>query len=126
MPSCYECNYRTSSKADIRIGDYWGEKYNQYKNSGASMVISMTDEGRKILQELHTSGKVDLVEEEVNEYYSVQYPQNPIKPLYYDELIKDLNNSEVRLKNFIKNYFFIEVINKRLQSYYARLKRILP
>ena len=27
MRSCYECNYRESSKADLRLGDYWGRKY---------------------------------------------------------------------------------------------------
>lgn len=47
--SCYECNARLSFKnEDIRIGDFWGEKYSKNKD-GVSCVLAVTNKGLSLL-----------------------------------------------------------------------------
>lgn len=125
MPSCYECNYRITSKADIRIGDYWGEKYDKYKITGASMVISMTSSGKSVLEKLQEKNMVELIKEDILDYWNVQFPVNPIKPLYYDELISELKSSDLDLKSILNKYSKIEYLNKVLSTNYAKIKRIV-
>lgn len=125
MDSCYECNYRTHCKADIRIGDYWGEKYSRYKKSGASMVISMTSFGDSLLKELYEQNKIELIKEDVSDYWNIQYPENPIKPVYHEELILELKDSELTLKELKNKYFRIEDINRYLATIYGNIKHVL-
>ena len=51
LPSCYECNFRTSSKADIRLGDFWGKRYIKNRE-GISLVLVLTEKGKKLLKEM--------------------------------------------------------------------------
>ena len=44
--SCYDCKYRTKTSADIRIGDFWGEKFKN-NQKGVSMVITASNVRRK-------------------------------------------------------------------------------
>ena len=47
------CKYKyDSSSADIRIGDLWGSTYKDNKE-GVSALISFTEKGRKIIEDLH-------------------------------------------------------------------------
>lgn len=49
---CYECAFRmTESKADIRLGDFWGRRY-QDLNDGVSAIFVFTEEGKKYLNEI--------------------------------------------------------------------------
>lgn len=103
MESCYECLYRTASSADIRIGDYWGERYKKDKQ-GVSMVISMNNNGENILYELEKLNRVELKNMNIEEYWTSQYPQNPIKPVFYENLINDLNNKNKSLSYLADEY----------------------
>lgn len=103
MEACYECKFRTSSAADIRIGDYWGPRYKDDKE-GVSMVIAMTMVGENILNRLETDSKIELAKKECVEYWTVQYPENPIKPVFYDELLKDLIDKEKSLDEIADYY----------------------
>ena len=124
MPSCYECNYRDTSKADIKIGDYWGDKYDMYKKSGASMVLGITQEGILILEELAKIDKVDLVKESCIDYYMIQGVENPIIPNYYNELINELKKNDSTLSSIMRKYFYIYDINKKLSNAYSKIKKI--
>lgn len=48
--SCYECKYKAlKTKADIRVGDYWGEKFK--KNvSGVSCCVALSEKGKTALE----------------------------------------------------------------------------
>lgn len=52
-PQCqYDCKYKmSSSAADIRIGDFWGETYSKDEN-GVSALVSFTERGRMIIEKL--------------------------------------------------------------------------
>lgn len=50
--SCFNCSTRQSkSKADIRLGDCWGKRY-QDREDGISAVLCLTERGRTIINEL--------------------------------------------------------------------------
>ncbi|TYQ15971.1 UNVERIFIED_CONTAM: coenzyme F420-reducing hydrogenase beta subunit [Acetivibrio alkalicellulosi] len=115
MEACYECNFRTRSSADIRIGDYWGPRYKDEKD-GVSMVIAITKVGNTILRNLKVHNIVELEKKEAIDYWTVQCPQNPIKPAFYDELIKDIcdetKSLEETLNNYCKGFEFYRKIYK--------------
>lgn len=60
--SCYQCRFRKEkSCADIRLGDYWGPKY-QFNKEGVSAVYVCTPEGEKAVRDLIESGRVRELE----------------------------------------------------------------
>ncbi|EGT3601060.1 polysaccharide pyruvyl transferase family protein [Clostridium perfringens] len=99
--ACYECKYRTASSADIRLGDYWGNRFIK-DNTGVSMVISLTDRGNEVIKKITNNSILKVEQYDISEYWSVQYPINTIKPVYYEELIEDLSNEE--LNYVVKKY----------------------
>lgn len=123
MSSCYECNFRTASAADIRMGDYWGPRFKSNKN-GVSMVITMTSRGEEILQELYKAGRIELKQTNCEEYWIVQYPQNPIKPVFYDELMEELRDDSIPLKKIVDKYCREYEFSSRLARLYGYVKRI--
>lgn len=99
--SCYECNFRKSSGADIRLGDYWGDKYED--KNGTSMVILVTEEGEAILKELETES-IDCFEGSIEDYMKYQQTFNLNPPFYYEQLMNNLNDERMSLKEFDKIY----------------------
>lgn len=50
--SCYHCRMRKDvSMADIRLGDYWGARY-QERSDGVSAVFACTERGQKVIRQL--------------------------------------------------------------------------
>lgn len=50
--SCYECRMRKEvSMADIRLGDYWGRRY-QHRSDGISAVFACTERGKEAIEQL--------------------------------------------------------------------------
>lgn len=100
---CYECNYRKSGCADIRLGDYWGEKYKNDRK-GVSMVLSLTQKGELLLKSLHNNERIDLIQNELSDYWTIQIPKNVKKPIFYERLLADLRNDRASLKVLAKKY----------------------
>jgi len=119
MASCYECAYRTASAADIRLGDYWGPRYKK-DTEGVSMVIAMTEIGKNILRELNVTNKIQLEEKSCEEYWTVQYPKNPIRPVFYEELTADLKDDHTLLGEIAKKYCKPFEVNLRKTRRYAK------
>lgn len=107
MDSCYDCPYRERSAADLRIGDYWGERFINDKD-GVSMVIANTDAGNMLIDEIKSEKICSVNKYDLKEYWTVQYPYNKKKPLISDELIDALKNKNISLddlrKKYCKNY----------------------
>lgn len=60
--SCYQCYMRKEiSVADIRLGDYWGRRFQQRKD-GVSAVFACTERGEEALAEIINRGKVIQME----------------------------------------------------------------
>lgn len=111
--SCYECKFRDRSAADIRLGDYWGEKFKTNK-TGVSMIISLTESGDKLLKELKDKNRATIFQEDINDYFKAQQSKNLTKPLYYDNLLNEMKNNDYTLEQLDKKY--IKPILRRNKS----------
>ena len=122
--SCFECNYRESSKADIRLGDYWGKKYTEddLKN-GVSMVVVFSNKGKQVLTSLFSNRRISLKETNMDDYYCGQSPQNPIIPIFYDEILEELEKGNLDLREIRRKLFKKKYYNQQLQLIWAKFKR---
>lgn len=97
--SCYDCPYRQKSAADIRVGDYWGGRF-ESETKGVSMLLANTENGNDVLKCLPGT----LNEYNIEEYWSVQFPVNPPKPVFYQKLINAFADEKVTLSDLRKEY----------------------
>lgn len=124
METCYECPYREHSKADIRLGDYWGDRFED-DSTGVSMVLAMTERGKTILRELSLSRAITLVPQNPSEYYSVQFPYNQQPPAYYDHVLNGMRSGDNSLDKLRKEYCRVPEFIRYSYRTYARIKRRL-
>lgn len=103
MESCFECPYREKSAADIRIGDYWGPRF-QNDNAGVSMVTANTDQGVKVLQQLTQKNCIQIEQHPIEEYWSVQFPYNANMPLFRKKMINQIIAGKLPLSKIRKTY----------------------
>lgn len=122
-PACYECGYRTASAADIRIGDYWGSRYEKV-NDGVSMVIAMTTIGERLLRQLQDTKKIELQSMTCEEYWTVQYPENPIKPVFYEELMNGLKDKSISMEDLANKYCKEFEFRQKLYRKYSDVRTI--
>lgn len=99
MESCYECPYRQKSAGDIRMGDFWGTRF-ENEQKGISMLLANTVKGNDILKLLPGT----LQEYPKQEYWNVQFPINPPKPMFYPNLIESLKDPQMPITELRKKY----------------------
>lgn len=89
---CYTtCKYKMlSSSADIRIGDFWGKRY-ETNNQGVSIAIAFTQRGKALLETLNSS--CTLIPEPTDIATEGQMHKNAYRPLSRDKVIKALRTS---------------------------------
>lgn len=97
--ACYECRYRVSSVADIRIGDYWGKKFSK-NNQGMSMIFVFNEQAESLLKRLST---ISIQKQNISDFNESQQIKNLSIPNFYEsmneEFIKqDKNICELDLK----------------------------
>lgn len=104
MPACYECRWRASSSADLRVGDFWGKRF-QKDETGVSMAVNLTERGVQLLEELKSSdfGK-GLMEQPLEDYFIYQQTKNFTVPVYYNELISELEDPDRKLTDIVKKF----------------------
>lgn len=70
---CFDCKLRSRySQADIRLGDFWGEKY-QERQDGVSACLIFSNEGKKIYSQLVADGCIQqLAKESVSDCMTYQ------------------------------------------------------
>ena len=103
MESCYDCPYRERSASDLRIGDYWGNRFIDDKE-GVSMVIVNTNLGLETLKTLSEICVCDIHEQEVSDYWKVQYPYNSMRPIIREQLIEELKDRDILLHDLRIQY----------------------
>lgn len=102
MSACSECPYREKTSADLRIGDYWGKKF-QNNNYPVSMVIANTKSGAELLSLLETENCA-FEKQDLEDYWRIQAPYNLKKSLYRTEIISELYKGEKSLHKLRKKY----------------------
>nr|WP_288730318.1 Coenzyme F420 hydrogenase/dehydrogenase, beta subunit C-terminal domain [uncultured Anaerobutyricum sp.] len=60
---CFSCPFRNNSSADIRLGDFWGKRYDN-SEEGYSMVLLLTNRGKTYFERLSNIEKKSLSIEE--------------------------------------------------------------
>ncbi len=124
MKSCSDCPYRERSSADLRIGDFWGERY-QSDKQGVSMVIANTKRGLELLEELKNAGACYVQKHELSEYWTVQFPFNSARPLIREELIEKLKADDCDVHSLRKEYCLYYDVNEMLSKMIVFAKKIV-
>ncbi|WP_426710492.1 Coenzyme F420 hydrogenase/dehydrogenase, beta subunit C-terminal domain [Cetobacterium sp. SF1] len=123
--ACYNCNLRSSLYyTDIRLGDYWGIKYNE-DIEGVSAIIAVTTQGNYMLNKI--SKTINLKEECIEEIlkgqsYGKIHVINEKRRNRILELLKDNNNIE---KNY-KEYVLLFSLKDRIKFKIKSLLKMLP
>lgn len=114
--SCYQCKFRNTSYADIRLGDYWGERYAK-DEKGYSMVAVNTELGEGILNKLEN---IDILKTDIKDRFS-QQTINIRKPRTYKKNLKMLKEKNSNFSKLILKIKMVDIIN-RLKR---KIKRII-
>lgn len=96
--SCFTCKYRNNTVADIRLGDYWGARY-QDNEEGFSMVLIATKIGYEVINSLK---QLNIEERPIEERLSQQHT-DPGIPQFYSEAF-ELLKQDAKLKDIINLY----------------------
>ena len=112
---CYDCNYRDTSCADIRIGDYWGPKFKNNEN-GINMIITNTKKGEEIIKALKNNEDIFINKENIRDYFKYQQSTNNPIPLNYYEISKTLEDKNVNLKKINRNYIHKIILDDNIRK----------
>ncbi|MBR6109442.1 MAG: Coenzyme F420 hydrogenase/dehydrogenase, beta subunit C-terminal domain [Clostridia bacterium] len=124
--ACMTCRLRKEiSSADLRIGDYWGRRY-QNRSDGVSAAFALTDTGRAAMEELLRSGAVTALDpsspEEMLRAQNMAGYANEAAHRRAMELIKN----GAPLKKAVRAYRRMEPAKRRLKRAMLRLSYLLP
>jgi len=122
MDSCYECKFRDGTLADIRIGDYWGPRFDK-NNPGVSMVLPITNSGFDAVEILHKKGVISLEKTDICDMFSYQQTNNAPKPFEYERLMIDLRENKLSLSKLVNKYmccYYISAKIINLLSFFIR------
>lgn len=115
---CYDsCIYKMcNSQADIRIGDFWGKKY-ESNSEGVSAVLAFTDRGKAIMDSL--VGRCTITQESVSEIASGQMVHNARKPMFYTVIMRGLRSRMSLRVIYNLSSYLTRIINKlkRMSGY---------
>ena len=91
------------------------------------MICSFTNKGDEILKKLEQEKRIQLNEENIVDYFKAQQTKNFNMPPYYDDLMNQLNNSNVDLnkldKKYVKPLSSDSVVDKIVGFIIKRLKK---
>lgn len=92
--ACYECQARREfSSADLRIGDYWGVKF-QKNCDGVSAVFVCTQQGKEAIEELINNKRFRALEEsDAADMLAAQNMAGYSQKKLHDEAMKILRDS---------------------------------
>lgn len=131
--TCYECKYRVTSCADIRIGDFWGPKFKNNKN-GVSMVLAITELGKEVIVKMKKLEYGKFNEEDILNYFYYQQTRNFKPPFNRKKILEDLKKDNLTLSQISDKYckaykkeekqkkIIIRIYNI-LKSLYKKLKK---
>lgn len=129
--NCYKCDYATQERVgDLTLGDYWligKEIHFGHSGKKVSLVLTQTQKGKGILEELRKENLIFLEERPLSESVKVQEQlREPSKKrLEHDKFVKiygKTKNFESSAFSAVKGYIFF---NKHgLAEYYGKYLRL--
>jgi len=117
---CFNCTFRHDQVySDIRLGDFWGPKY-KHDEKGVSIVISNTEKGNNVIQDL----KEHCIFERVSaEDILVSQPHRFVKIPYGYERVMKMLESDIPLKQIYKKVLMKKHIRRKAVR---TMKRLIP
>jgi coenzyme F420 hydrogenase subunit beta len=110
------CTDLSNEFTDISGGDAWAPTYEE-RGKGFSMVISRTEAGQKILEEMQKDGRIDLQPIDVNEAitmhshgYDLKKRGSFIRIRFREMLGLPVPDYGYRLKDFPMSRYFMELV----------------
>ncbi len=105
MEACYECRWRDMSQADLRLGDLRTDFPGRRGAADSTLVICLTGKGRSLLEQLMISGYWEgLKKEDISAYIHTHPARNPIKPVFYRDLMGQLSNQKTSVGHILNEY----------------------
>jgi coenzyme F420-reducing hydrogenase beta subunit len=125
-PCCYECPWRNTSAADVRLGDYWGPRFQEDK-TGVSMVLALTERGSEVVNGLVASG--ELHEQPVTDYVGYQQTENDLEPVFRADVIRKLADPSIGAvsvsEEFAEPVARKRELRERIEPFKSFAKRLL-
>ena len=122
MNACYECRWRADSEADIRLGDYWGPRF-ENDSTGVSMAIAFTNCGSVLMHQLKEQGKAEILEQPISDYLTYQQKRNLPQPVFYSQLMACLRRGDTAIEDMVEKYAV--PLENRSHSGKERLKHVM-
>lgn len=113
--NCYECPWRDCSTADIRLGDYWGKRFEK-DNTGISEVVVLTDKGKEVMAKLISLGECIITKQDIHDYISVQQITNGREPVFWKEFLRELSSPNTKMKSITKRFVLPFERRKRIKK----------
>lgn len=98
--TCFKCPFRNKTSADIRLGDYWGKRF-QNNEEGVSMVLVNSERGLELLNAI--SDSITLIKQDIKERFGQQHTDYEY-PKYYKKSLEMLKDDKSALKDVINLY----------------------
>lgn len=124
--SCYNCTLRgTLAYSDIRLGDFWGEKY--IRNSkGVSVVSVNTERGVNLFNQIKQS--INYKKHELEDFISFQSYGTKYE---YDEVLRNrmfelLQDDSIKLSEIVEFYNNKQSLSEKLKRYIKLCVMFLP
>lgn len=121
--SCYECLPRMErSKADIRLGDFWGKKY-QDREDGVSAVIAFTEIGNHLIKNLDSISVLEeSSSEEICKAQSIHLYSEADLRKYAISYLKETNDLDAAIKKYRKLF----PLKRRFKLFLKELTGAMP
>ncbi len=102
MKSCYNCKFRKGySRADLKLGDYWGERFSN-NSEGVSVALIFTEKGERIINQIETkkflSGEDLFFAQSTKDYSEIKLRE---QAFYY---LKKTNSLKKTIKSYRRNF----------------------
>ena len=124
--ACMTCRLRKEmSLADLRIGDYWGKRY-QRRSDGVSAAFACTEQGRTVMEHLLASGRLTALETGTpEEMLRAQNMEGYRQLKAHDEAIDALRNGET-IRQVVRRYQAKQDLKSKLKRTVLRASAMLP
>lgn len=124
--SCYKCRMRKEiSMADIRLGDYWGQRY-QHRSDGVSAAFACTKQGKEAIDRLKQLGIVDQLDAgSADEMLAAQNMDGYHQQELHDRAMKILS-SENDVHKAIRAYRKEMTVKQKLKRILLSASSIIP
>lgn len=115
--TCFKCPLKDfSSYADIRLGDFWGDIFQENK-LGVSLIVVFTDKGMELFEE----SKDVFLRSMPPEIVKLSQPYRIEKPPNFNEVFKALLKTR-SLEHVINEYFKFMRLRRRLDDAIIKVK----